>query len=122
MKSLLILAFNLFIFSGDKVSVHSSGIHYVEQADLKLKDPSASQVLTLKACATTTDISFFLFLIVHFINVCACVEVRTASGRWFSPPCRLWRLKSDCHHVYMANPSVYPHTSFKSKLLLISKG
>jgi hypothetical protein len=48
----------LFVFSHDRVSLCSPGCpgtHSVDQADLKLRNlpASASQVLGLKACATT---------------------------------------------------------------------
>jgi hypothetical protein len=49
--------FCLFVFR-DRVSLYSPGCpgtHFVDQADLELRNPpaSASQVLGLKACATT---------------------------------------------------------------------
>jgi hypothetical protein len=55
------LVFGLFLVFGDRVSLYSSGCHgthFVDQADLELRNPpaSASQVLGLNACtaATTT--------------------------------------------------------------------
>jgi hypothetical protein len=50
--------FFLFFVFQDRISLYSSGCpgtHSVDQAGLKLRDPpaSASQVLGLKACATT---------------------------------------------------------------------
>jgi hypothetical protein len=55
---LLLLFFVLFCFFCDRVSLCSPGCpgtHSVDQAGLKLRNPpaSASQVLGLKACATT---------------------------------------------------------------------
>jgi hypothetical protein len=52
------LSFFLFLFFGDRVSLYSPGCpetHFVDQAGLELRNPpaSASQVLGLKACATT---------------------------------------------------------------------
>jgi hypothetical protein len=48
----------LFLFFRDRVSLYSSGCpgtHFIDQAGLDLRNPpaSASQVLGLKACATT---------------------------------------------------------------------
>jgi hypothetical protein len=50
----------IFFFSRDRVSVCSSGCpgtHSVDQAGLEIRNPpaSASQVLGLKACATTAQ-------------------------------------------------------------------
>jgi hypothetical protein len=70
----LFLSFFLFLFLflfQDKVSPYSSdcpGTHFVDQAGLKLRNPpaSASQVLGLKACATTPSVlclSFCKFLL-----------------------------------------------------------
>jgi hypothetical protein len=55
----LFFVFYLFIFWRDRVSLYSPGCpgtHFVDQAGLELRNPpaSASQVLGLKACATTT--------------------------------------------------------------------
>jgi hypothetical protein len=52
--------FLFFFFSQDRVSLYSPGFpgtHSVDQADLKLINSlaSASQVLGLKACATTAQ-------------------------------------------------------------------
>jgi hypothetical protein len=49
----------------DSVSLYSPGCpgaHFVDQAGLKLRNPpaSASQVLGLKACATTARLPLFL--------------------------------------------------------------
>jgi hypothetical protein len=53
-----------FLFFWDRVSLYSPGCpgtHFVDQAGLELRNPpaSASQVLGLKACATTLGPSFF---------------------------------------------------------------
>jgi hypothetical protein len=58
MITLLVWVFYLFLFFPDRVSLYSSGCpetHSVDQASLELRNPpaSASQVLGLKACATT---------------------------------------------------------------------
>jgi hypothetical protein len=55
----LFLFFVLILFYRDRVSLYISGCpgtHFVNQAGLKLRNPpsSASQVLGLKASATTT--------------------------------------------------------------------
>jgi hypothetical protein len=55
---LFLLLFFVFCFFRDRVSLYSSGCpgaHFVDQADLKLRNPpaSASQVLGLRACTTT---------------------------------------------------------------------
>jgi hypothetical protein len=56
-------------FFGDRVSLCSPGYpgtHCVDQADLELRNPpvSASQVLGLKACATTAQLCIYM---------CTCV-------------------------------------------------
>jgi hypothetical protein len=63
----------LFLFFQDRVSLYSPGCpgtHSVDQAGLELRNlpVSASQVLGLKACATTTRpcAKFLLFLTVLF--------------------------------------------------------
>jgi hypothetical protein len=65
----LIVFFVFVVFFGflvfrDRVSLCSSGCpgtHFVDQAGLELRNPpaSASQVLGLKACATTPGTVFF---------------------------------------------------------------
>jgi hypothetical protein len=60
------LFFCLFVYFRDRVSLYSPGCpgtHFVDHVDLELRNPpaSASQVLELKACATTAwPISSFL--------------------------------------------------------------
>jgi hypothetical protein len=54
------------IFFQDRVSLYSlgcPGTHFVDQAGLELRNPpvSASQVLGLKACATTSRLKGNLF-------------------------------------------------------------
>jgi hypothetical protein len=54
----------LFLFFRDRVSVYSPGCpgtHSIDQAGLELRNlpASASQVLGLKACATTLSFGFF---------------------------------------------------------------
>jgi hypothetical protein len=61
---LFVLVFIVFVFR-DKVSLYSPGCprtHFVDQAGLKLRNlpASASQVLRLKACATTPGDIFLL--------------------------------------------------------------
>jgi hypothetical protein len=64
--------FYLFIFIllvfRDRVSLYSPGCpgtHFVDQAGLKLRNPpaSASQVLGLKACATTAWLPLIIFIL-----------------------------------------------------------
>jgi hypothetical protein len=62
-----------FVLFQDRVSLYSSGCprtHFVDQAGFELRNPpaSASQVLGLKACATTARLALFLFfkLFVYF--------------------------------------------------------
>jgi hypothetical protein len=55
-----------FLFSRDRVSLYSTGCpgtHFVDQSGLELRNPtaSASQVLGLKACATTPGFVFWDF-------------------------------------------------------------
>jgi hypothetical protein len=62
---LFVLCFFFFFFFRDRVSLCSPGCpgtHSVDQACLKLRDlpASASQVLGLKACATTARLVLFL--------------------------------------------------------------
>jgi hypothetical protein len=59
----LFLFLFLFLFFQDRVSLYSPGCpgtHFVDQADLELRNPpaSASRVLELKACATTPSSTF----------------------------------------------------------------
>jgi hypothetical protein len=61
----LIFLFVCFFVFQDRVSLYSpgcSGTHFVDQAGLKLRNTpvSASQVLGLKACTTTTQPQYFL--------------------------------------------------------------
>jgi hypothetical protein len=56
-------SFFVLFFFRDRVSLYSPGCpgtHFVDQAGLELRDPpaSASQVLGLKACATTPSVYF----------------------------------------------------------------
>jgi hypothetical protein len=58
--------FVFFFFFRDRVSLCSlgcPGTHFVDQAGLELRNPpaSASQVLGLKACATTPGLILFFF-------------------------------------------------------------
>jgi hypothetical protein len=54
-----------FLVFRDRVSLYSPGCpgtHFVDQAGLELRNPaSASQVLELKVCATTTRPQLFIF-------------------------------------------------------------
>ena len=57
------ITFFFFLVFQDRVSLYSPGYpgtHFVDQAGLKLRNPpaSASQVLELKACATTTRLHY----------------------------------------------------------------
>jgi hypothetical protein len=61
----------LFLFFQDRVSLYSPGCpgtHYVDQAGLELRNPSAyaSRVLGLKACATKPGSTFKLLTSEHF--------------------------------------------------------
>jgi hypothetical protein len=67
---LLRIAFNFFFFFflvfRDRVSLYSPGCpgaHFVDQAGLELRNPSASGVLGLKACTTTPGSLEFLILL-----------------------------------------------------------
>ena len=56
--------FVFFLFFRDRVSLYSPGCpgpHFVDQAGLELRNPpaSASQVLGLKACATTARLALY---------------------------------------------------------------
>jgi hypothetical protein len=55
------IEFFVFVFFQDRVSLYSpgcAGTHFVDQIGLELRNPpaSASQVLGLKACATTAQL------------------------------------------------------------------
>jgi hypothetical protein len=69
----------VFAFFRDRVSLCSSGCpgtHFVDQAGLELRNlpGSASQVLGLKACATTTQL---VFLFLNYMLMCmhACLSL-----------------------------------------------
>ena len=60
--------FFFFVFFLDRVSLYSPGCpgtHFVDQAGLELRNSpaSASQVLGLKACATTPGIDVYLMTV-----------------------------------------------------------
>jgi hypothetical protein len=67
--------FFCFCFFPDRVSLYSPGwpgTHFVDQAGLELRNPpaSASRVLGLKACATTTQLHPYILdgiLVFHYI-------------------------------------------------------
>jgi hypothetical protein len=99
--SILFYLFIYFVFR-DRVSLYSSGCpgtHFVDQAGLELRNPpaSASQVLGLKACATTPGSDF------PFFDVCVRAHVRAESACECSAcavyeyvcrskdPCTTWR-------------------------------
>ena len=71
--------FFYFWFFRDRVSLYSpgcSGTHFVDQAGLELRNlpASASQVLGLKACATTPGFFFFFFFFLVFqdrVSLCS---------------------------------------------------
>ena len=70
----------------DRVSLYSPGCpgtHFVDQAGLKLRNlpASASQVLGLKACATTPG-EIDLFLKLHLLIVCARAFVHVLVYVW----------------------------------------
>jgi hypothetical protein len=59
-----------FVFL-DRISLYSPGCpgtHFVDQAGLELRNPpaSASQVLGLKACATTPSLNFFKKIFIYY--------------------------------------------------------
>jgi hypothetical protein len=61
----------VFVFR-NRVSLYSPGCpgtHFVDQAGLELRNPpaSASQVLGLKACATTPSLYYVLKYSFHFV-------------------------------------------------------
>jgi hypothetical protein len=82
--------FFFFLVFRDRVSLCSSGCpgtHSVDQAGLELRNPpaSASQVLGLKACATTPGLNLFLWALVF----CLCVYVRVSSDLGVTDNCEL---------------------------------
>jgi hypothetical protein len=77
--------FFVFVFR-DRVSLYSPdcpGTHSVDQAGLELRNPpiSASQVLGLKACTTTAQLSS-LFLILTFLIV-LCTSISSYCGSFY---------------------------------------
>jgi hypothetical protein len=92
----------LFCFFQDRVSLcspGSPGTRAVDQAGLKLRNPpaSASQVLGLKACATTARLFnvFILCALVFYLHICLCEGVRspvTGVTDSCEPPCGYWEL------------------------------
>jgi hypothetical protein len=63
-----------FLVFRDRVSLSSSGCpgtHYVDKAGLKLRNSpvSASQVLGLKACATTAQLTMLFFIVSFYETV-----------------------------------------------------
>jgi hypothetical protein len=69
----------LFVCFRDRVSLCSPGYpgtHFIDQAGLELRNlpASASQVLGLKACATTPGSVFVLFCFVLFCFVLFCLR------------------------------------------------
>jgi hypothetical protein len=68
-----VILYNCFLVFRDRVSLYSPGCpgtHFVDQAGLKLRNPpvSASQVLGLKACATTAP-PFKIFFYFLFFSI-----------------------------------------------------
>jgi hypothetical protein len=138
-KSLAIwnrLAF-LFLFFRDRVSLYSPGCpgtHFVDQAGLELRNPpaSASQVLGLKACATTARLRlafkllfffFFFFTIFNHVYVCGvCAHGHSTHIGQKSPDtcprsqtCVLWK-SSTC-----SEPPLQPLGQILTHLLLPSE-
>jgi hypothetical protein len=67
-ETYFVCLFVCFCFFQDRVSLCSlgcPGTHFVDQAGLKLRNPpaSASQMLGLKACATTARLSLTFYVI-----------------------------------------------------------
>jgi hypothetical protein len=78
-------------------SLGCPGTHSIDQAGLKLRDPlaSASRVLRLKACATTTWQScFILFEIRSLHRAKDSLQVCIPSGR----------VTGVCHHAFIHSP------------------
>jgi hypothetical protein len=75
MYLLAITGFWVFFSPQDRVSLYISGCpgtHFVDQAGLELRNPpaSASQVLGLKACATTAQLwVLFYFVLREHVHV-----------------------------------------------------
>jgi hypothetical protein len=72
--------FFCFVFFRDRVSLYSPGCpgtHFVDQAGLELRNPpaSASQVLGLKACATTARRCGVFYINLPVLCVCLCLCV-----------------------------------------------
>jgi hypothetical protein len=75
---IIIIILFIFLFFRDRVSLCSPGCpetHSVDQAGLELRNPpaSASQVLGLKACATTpsfNNVYYFCFIVCFYCYAC----------------------------------------------------
>jgi hypothetical protein len=101
---MIIIIFCLFVF-WDRVFLHSPGCpgtHSVDQAGLELRNPpaSASQVLGLKACATTTGQTpplpsyYNYYILLDYKYYCAHMHVEVRTTLWHSSSHGFWRLNS----------------------------
>ena len=114
-------------FYRNRVSLYSPGCpetYSVDQAGLELRNrpASASQVLGLKACATTARlfILFFLRFIYCYMSVhCSCLLTHQKRASDLitdgcEPPCGCWDLNSgpleDQSVLLLAEPSLQPLT------------
>jgi hypothetical protein len=75
----------LFCFQ-DRISLCSPGYpgtHSVDQAGLKFRNPptSASQVLGLKACATTARLTSLVFIVDHGLEAESQVDLVAVAGK-----------------------------------------
>ena len=139
---LIFLFLFLFIFIfwlfWDRVSLCSPGCprtHFVDQADLKLRNPpaSTSQVLGLKACATTAQLIFFkkwfiftLCALMFCLHVClwdganligtgleTVVTCYVGAGNWTKV---LWAWSSSAFNHWAISQS--PSLIFEDRILL----
>jgi hypothetical protein len=95
---LWVLLFVCFVFFRDRISLCSSGCpgtHFVDQAGLELRNlpASASRVLGLKVCATTTRL-WVLFKSMSSADLCALLLLSVtptamASASWLAASCSL---------------------------------
>jgi hypothetical protein len=89
--------FVCFLLFRDRVSLcisGCSGTHFVDQAGLKLRNlpASASQVLGLKASATTAQhvhpLLMFYLVLFYFMCMCVCVGVGMCMSKYRYPESR----------------------------------
>jgi hypothetical protein len=114
---IFILFIYLFILVfRDRVSLYSPGCpgtHFVDQAGLELRNSpaSASQVLGLKACATTPSCDFYFMLTFYSALLCVPAPVCMCTCTWVHIYVDTLRpLRPSCLHFYSNGDTSVSHT------------